>query len=247
MNALKPVIFIIYYSWNRPQKYKRHTPWRFGLGIFEQTNDQRFDDLGVIQNTYHLYLPRAQALIHLKADQIKHFVEDIGEANLLINFTGEISEQKVNTILTDLEAQLEQSEPEFKKQRKVYNILVETLQNLYHHTGKQEKYDVSGGDTNRDVAFVIGKSEEKYSILAANYINNKGIDQLRQRLEKINAMDKDELRVFYKEVLNNGEYSVHGGGGLGMIDIARKSGNKLLYKFDKVNDDYSLFILKIKV
>ena len=186
-------------------------------------------------------------MVLLKADLVKHFIDDVGEASLLMSFTGEISEQKVDTILTDLEKQLEESEPEFKKQRKVYNILVEALQNLYHHTGKKKHFIVVGEDSNRDVAFVIGKKAGDYNILAANYIENKNIPSLRDRLDKINGMDSDELRRFYKEVLNNGEYSVHGGGGLGMIDIARKSGNKLEYRFEDVSDDYSLFALKIKV
>ena len=60
-------------------------------------------------------------------------------------------------------------------------------------------------------------------------------------------MDKDALKVYYKEVLNNGEMSAKGGGGLGMIDIARKSGKKLEYKFDNVDNEYSFFSLNIKV
>lgn len=197
--------------------------------------------------TIRLYLPNGQAQSPLKADQIRQFVDDIGEQNLLMRFDGEISEEQVNSILTDLEKHLENSEPEFKKQRKVYNILVETLQNLYHHTGKKKHFLVNGEDSNRDVLFLIGKVEEEYNILAANYIEKTSIPPLRERLDKINGMDSQELRSYYKEVLNNGEYSVHGGGGLGMIDIARKSGNKLDYRFDDVNDEYSLFALKIKV
>ena len=40
---------------------------------------------------------------------------------------------------------------------------------------------------------------------------------------------------------------MHGGGGLGMVDIARKSGNQLVYSFEDVNEDYGLFTLIIKV
>ena len=57
----------------------------------------------------------------------------------------------------------------------------------------------------------------------------------------------DDLKVYYKEVLNNGEMSAKGGGGLGMIDIARKSGKKLEYKFDPIDNSYSFFSLNIKV
>ena len=70
---------------------------------------------------------------------------------------------------------------------------------------------------------------------------------LKAKLDKINALDKEGLRSYYKEVLDNGQYSVHGGGGLGMIDIARKSGNKLDYDFSDVSDTFGLYVLKLKV
>jgi hypothetical protein len=34
---------------------------------------------------------------------------------------------------------------------------------------------------------------------------------------------------------------------MGLIDMARKSGSKLEYQFDKVNDLYSYYILNVKV
>ena len=37
------------------------------------------------------------------------------------------------------------------------------------------------------------------------------------------------------------------GGGLGMIDIARKTGEKIDYKFLEINDKISFFTLNIKV
>ncbi|MEQ1734263.1 MAG: DUF6272 family protein, partial [Bacteroidia bacterium] len=66
-------------------------------------------------------------------------------------------------------------------------------------------------------------------------------------LDKINAMDKEQLKEFYKEVLAEGGFSEKGGGGLGMIDIARKSGHKLDYTFDPIDDTYSFFNLTIRI
>jgi hypothetical protein len=60
-------------------------------------------------------------------------------------------------------------------------------------------------------------------------------------------MSKEELKTYYKEVLSNGVMSEKGGGGLGMIDIARKSGSKLDYKFSVVDEKFSFFSLSIKV
>ena len=41
--------------------------------------------------------------------------------------------------------------------------------------------------------------------------------------------------------------SKKGGAGLGFIDIARKSGNKLEYHFEKINDDYYFFIINSQI
>jgi hypothetical protein len=47
--------------------------------------------------------------------------------------------------------------------------------------------------------------------------------------------------------LNNGELSEKGGGGLGLIDIAKKSRNKLQYSFREIDEDYSFFTLTVKI
>ena len=80
-----------------------------------------------------------------------------------------------------------------------------------------------------------------------SYLKNENADLLKSRLEKINSLNEDELKAYYKEVLNNGMMSDKGGGGLGMIDIARKSGQKLAFDFQKVDDEYSFYSLNINI
>jgi hypothetical protein len=128
--------------------------------------------------------------------------------------------------------------------KKVYNILGEALQNLYHHLDKQPEDAARGFNT---VIFMVGKDEDSYSIFTGNYIKNENADKLKEKLDKINSLDSDGLKEYYKEVLNNGMMSDKGGGGLGMIDIARKSGQKLDYDFQKIDDDHSFYSLNIKI
>ncbi len=183
-------------------------------------------------------------LILLESKIISDFIATFSDSEVLMNFHGEVNEQRIGSILGEVEQKLEATEEDFKKQRKVYNILVEGLQNLYHHTDAM----ADGNDVESKTAtFVLGRKESEYAVLTANYIEVDNIAPLKAKLDKINSLDKDGLRSYYKEVLDNGKYSVHGGGGLGMIDIARKSGNKLEYDFSDVNDYFGLYILKIKV
>ena len=78
-------------------------------------------------------------------------------------------------------------------------------------------------------------------------MSNDQVPQLQDKLEKINSLDKDGLKAFYKDLIQASEISDKGGAGLGFVDIARKSGQKLEYDFHEINKEFSFFALKIKI
>jgi hypothetical protein len=94
---------------------------------------------------------------------------------------------------------------------------------------------------------MIAKNELNYNIITGNFVGNQSIAPLRSRLDEVNSLTKEELKEFYKSILNNGIRSLNGGSGLGMIDIARKTGEKLEYNFLEIDDKVSFFTLIIKV
>jgi len=167
------------------------------------------------------------------------------DGNIMLSFKGEVTSDLLTSILQIMETKMETLSEPPKIKKKVYNILVECLQNLYHHIDED---DITTKQNEKSALFMIRKSEEgEYSIMTGNYIAEENVELMQSRLDLINGMDKDELKTYYKEVLNNGEMSSKGGGGLGMIDIARKSGKKLEYNFDAVDEQFSFFSLNIKV
>lgn len=169
--------------------------------------------------------------------------------NIMLSFKGDITSDLMTSILQIMESRLENMREEPRVKKKVYNVLVECLQNLYHHIDDEYPLstEVNGNNGTKSAIFMIGISNNGYTIMTGNYIKKDKVSTLEDRLEKINALDQDELKIFYKEVLNNDEMSDKGGGGLGMIDIARKTGQKLDYAFTDVSDDFAFFSLNIKV
>lgn len=164
--------------------------------------------------------------------------------NILLSFKGDITSELLTSILQIMENKMENMQEEPKMKKKVYNVLVECLQNLYHH---MDDVADAAGDVNRSAIFMIGKLNNSYTITTGNYIANENVHGLRNRLDEVNALNKEELKEYYKKVLNNGEMSLKGGGGLGMIDIARKTGEKLDYNFLEIDNKVSFFTLNIKV
>lgn len=168
--------------------------------------------------------------------------------NIMLSFKGTVTSELMTSVLSIMESKMESMEEAPKRKRKVFNVLVECLQNLYHHIDDKDK-DTDSDEllARKSAIFMIARSEETYSIMTGNYVGNENIGNLKQRLDKINGMSKDELKAFYKEVLSNSQYSDKGTAGLGMIDIARKSGQKLGYDFEKIDDSNSFFSLIVKI
>ena len=164
--------------------------------------------------------------------------------NILLSFKGDITSELLTSILQIMENKMDNMQEEPKMKKKVYNVLVECLQNLYHH---MDDVADAAGDINRSAIFMIGKLNNAYTITTGNYILSENVKGLKGRLDEVNALSKEELKEYYKKVLNNGEMSLKGGGGLGMIDIARKTGEKLEYNFLEIDNKVSFFTLNIKI
>lgn len=127
-----------------------------------------------------------------------------------------------------------------KTQKRVYFVMVESLQNITRHQ------DVAQSKDNQAI-FVVQNKDGKYGMASGNVIENEHIDSLQQKLDKINSLDADALKTYYKDVLENSGLSEKGGAGLGLIEIARRSGSKLYYSFKTISDKLSYFYFKTKI
>lgn len=178
---------------------------------------------------------------------IYEFYEKMEKNNILLSFKGDITSELLTSILQIMESKLDDMDEPPKIKKKVYNVLVECLQNLYHHMDEIVNPNGEVTKVSRSAIFMIGKLDNTYRIFTGNYMHTDNVTDLRSKIDKVNSLNKEELKEFYKEVLNNGEMSKKGGGGLGMIDIARKSGQKLDYNFMPVDNKCHFFTLNINI
>ena len=80
-----------------------------------------------------------------------------------------------------------------------------------------------------------------------DYGDGSGVQSLQSKIDKVNSLSKEELAVYYREVLSSNELSEKGGAGLGIIDLARKSGNKIAYEFNAVDGNFTFFTLIVTI
>jgi hypothetical protein len=172
--------------------------------------------------------------------------KQLEERNVIISFKGVMTSEILTTILQIMESRMDKLEERPKIRKKVFNVLVECLQNLYHHID-DDIDDKSTPQDERNCLFMITRENAAYIITTGNYIKPEDSPILEEKLDTINGMTRDELKSYYKQVLNEGTMSDKGTAGLGMIDIARKSGKKLEYDLTPINENLTFFSLSVRI
>ena len=177
---------------------------------------------------------------------VNEFYKSLNIDEVLLTYNGSITSELINGILEEVESKMMDGGENSKIRKKVYNVLVEALQNLYHHVDElpenlKDRFEPKYG------ILVIRKEKEDYRIITGNFINIRKIKFLKDKIDKINSLTRDELKDMYKFILNHQKITEKGGGGLGLVDIARKTGNKLEYSFKNFNNDFYFFVLDILI
>lgn len=187
-------------------------------------------------------------LLSMTLGKIYNLYKALDEESILLSFKGVFTADLLTSILQIMESKLSYLAESPKIKKKMFNVLVECLQNLYHHVDDSEMIKDGDGLINSSSALLmITIVEGSFFIRTGNYVFNEASVALEDRLKKINSLDKEDLKSYYQKVLNDGNRSQKGTAGLGMIDIARKSGNKLEYEFVEAGDNHHFFCLNIKI
>ena len=170
------------------------------------------------------------------------FFDKISEDNLCLLYNGNFSDDITNKLIELSEYNMTNVEGLSKMKKKASFLMAECFQNIVRHG------EIVNSEIHDDVdeGFFLTKNWQSiYYITSGNLIENKNIEDLEKQLQKVNSLSREELKLLYREVLENQELSEKGGAGLGLIEMARKSGQKLSYEFEDFNKDFSFFYNQI--
>lgn len=181
-------------------------------------------------------------------DRIHDLYDELEKHRVMLSFKGGLSPELITVLLNLVERKLDGMEPDAKARKRVFNVVVECLQNLYHHNGHlRAAHDGLESTSDPHGVVMLARTDTGYSVLTGNFMHGADVDLLKNHLDRINSLNAEALREWYLSKLADGKYSEAGGGGLGMIDIARRSGGKLGYAFVPYDKDSAFFSLNVNV
>lgn len=162
----------------------------------------------------------------------------------LVNFAGFLRYETIGEIVHQVKSVSDKLGMRLSDYKKLLTASVEALENIYRYRDHYENRFIE--DPVFQPKFNIEKADNIYSIIASNPVKHEDINSIKSRIDKINRLDHDGLRKYYRKTILNGEFSVQGGAGLGLIEMAKITGGSLSYSFEEINSEFSYFTLTMK-
>jgi len=168
-------------------------------------------------------------------DLIRLIRDKMKKERLLFVYRGVVTNENSSSLLMLLEKEMESSDFGFVGRKRLFMFVLESLQNVSRH---------STGNQHANMSLVVfSKTANSYTVTTGNVISASERDSLKLRLDEINNLLTKDIRNVYRQMLCTAEFSDKGGAGLGLIEMAKKTGSKLDYDFIPLDNNYSYFIL----
>ncbi len=168
--------------------------------------------------------------------------DEMSENGISIVYLGEFHHQITKMFTSMAEEDMDRKDEEKSTIRKVYAVMVETLQNMAKHSDEiTDRYNIGKG------LFMIGNKDSTYYIITSNKVTNEKKMDLEKAVKQVNSASKEELKEMYRKQITEGSLSEKGGAGLGLIEIAKRTRNKLVYQFLPFDEKSQFFLLKVEI
>lgn len=172
-----------------------------------------------------------------------NYFETFEDDKLMFSYMGALSNHMVISSINLIEKNIKKDENFKKIRNKLSYLMIESFQNIlrYGDEPQDKKFRY------RKEMFIVRNIGGVIYIGSVNLIDNKKISYVDGKLQEVNHLDGEELNQLYRKILTNNEFTKAGGAGLGFIEMARKTHQKLQYDFVEIDENYSYFYLLITV
>lgn len=171
---------------------------------------------------------------------ISEFHRHLDRAKIMLAYDGVLSKDIVAAFLTRLKTDIESTNVPKTEKKRFFSIVVECIQNLSKHGNVSDLSDAH-------FLVVVEKENSILKISTGNVVKAESQEVIQNLINNVNNKNKEELQEMYKTGIANNVLSTKGEASLGLIDIARKSSNKLKYQFKRIDNQTSFFVFQTQI
>lgn len=175
-------------------------------------------------------------LPHHQSSTPSHAMPD-SEGTVEAYWNGKVDDHAIEHLLEWLEERLTTLNTPKLQHKRIIRVAVELLQNLHHH---------ACGDSSLTY-FRALKQGVLWTLQTQNEISNTQSTILQERMNLLTAMSTDRIRTEQLDLLSSGNRSNHGGGGVGLHEIIRKSNGQVEWLTQPTVDSREIAIFSVQL
>jgi len=155
----------------------------------------------------------------------------------IYNFCGKVNEDILIQCTKDIEALLKEHGAKPSKIKNVFELVVETLQNMLHYSCCSTYYKKDKKESLCNFTLSYNSDEDSYIIDSCNLIESYKKDIIEQRVQELNNLSKKELRKLALKKIRTQKDRHNDGAGLGFIMMAKKTIKPIQIEFRPYSGD----------
>jgi hypothetical protein len=169
---------------------------------------------------------------------------EMDDAGIIFCFRGAITQDIIISLGDALKKQVEFRKANMRTNMRVFSAFIELVQNIDRYSAEREPLS-----QDKSVSYgiiVIGNKDESFFLRCGNIIDRSRQLELDALLTRLEGMDHQELKAFFREQRRKDPPDDSRGAGLGFIELARNS-ESMRHSFTPLNDTETFFSVAVSI
>ncbi|MEH0153884.1 SiaB family protein kinase [Limibacter armeniacum] len=162
--------------------------------------------------------------------------------SIMVYYKGSFGEEVLTSVGTSLRKHFEEAP---KLGRSAFASFVEMAQNISLYSAERNIFSADQ-KSNGVGSFLAEDLDDRIRVTATNLVNEEQQAEVLRKVKKVNEMELKDLKLWRREILKNPpEKEGHQGGGIGLLEIALKSGSPIEAEISYVNNEFAFLSLSV--
>lgn len=164
----------------------------------------------------------------------------ISRDDVILSYKGPITDILLSEFSRDIRQKLQHNR---KVGKKVFAVFMELAQNVLYYSKEINYFR----NMDKVGTIVIIKDDEFYTLITGNMVYNSSVPLLLEKAEKVNSLNREELREYKRELRQAPSEGESKGAGIGLVQAALTSNNPLRVQTKRIDEQYAFFVLSVQV
>jgi hypothetical protein len=166
---------------------------------------------------------------------------------IIFCYSGPMSQDLMVEIGNTLKVKMQQEAFNRSVVAKTFAILVEQVQNIMHYSTEKTKLKSFDDARIGNGIVAVGLEDDRFYVASGNMIHAVEKEKISGMITKINSLNPDEKKQYYKEMRKKAPDETSRGAGLGFIEMARKSDHPVDFDFIDVDNEFCFFTIRLYI